>query len=209
MPTPKDLAAKAGAKAVAPVETIEVQTNEIDQVLSDAPGIVDFSNLQAPEKFTVIGAVEQIKFKEKDFHLGGKFRHDTHIVSLSCPKRGHDGIKFETVLVFITDKQWDSYGCEPIVYRGNYLKVDLEKCIEGVTGYQKEVDDEFLTEHTNSYNSFVNCVEAVADVMMMYFDGIGLSERMSDRIIANLSQLRISRSELESEKEALRQFDRR
>ena len=209
MESAKEKAARLAAEASAKVETVETAANEIDSILSDAPGNANFSDLKIPEKFNVIGAVELVKFKDADIDLGGKFSKDTYIVSLSCPKKSIDGIKFETTILFITAKQWEAYGCNSVIFKGNYIKAELEMCISGVTGYQKAPEDDFLTEHENTYNAFVNCVEAVSDVLMMHFDTIGLSERMSDRVIANVARLRESRAALEAEAESIRQFDRR
>ena len=154
--------------------------------------------LVEPQVLTLIGSVEAINFKPSNSDAGGKFKHDTHIVSLSVPRKGKEGLEFVTETVFITAKQFTEYGCDKSVYVGNYVKLSVEDCIKDVTGYYDQADDAELTPHEKSFKAFAGIAEATADLLMLRFDSIGVSERMSDRIIANVMLTRRNNAELKT-----------
>ena len=161
-------------------------------------GNVAVVELIAPKQSTLIGSIEMINFKEANSEKGGKLNKDTFIVALSIP-RVIDGVfGFESKNVFITAKQFKEYGCESVIYTGNYVRMTVEHCIKDVTGYKEHADDEELVAHTNSFDAFVGVSAANADVLMMYLESVGITERMTDRIIASVSRLRETREAMQT-----------
>ena len=161
-----------------------------------AAGNVVIAELLDPKQETLIGSIEMINFKEANSEKGGKFNKDTFIVALSIPKIIDGVFGFESKNVFITAKQFKEYGCESVIYTGNYVRMTVEHCVKDVTGYKENADDEELTAHTNTFDAFVGVTSANADVLMMYLESVGVTERMTDRIIASVSRLRETRDAL-------------
>ncbi len=159
------------------------------------------SSLVEPKLITVIGSVELINKKPANINVGGKFSKDTYIISLNVPTRIDGQLIHESKSVFVTVKQWTEYGCESVLYNGNYVKLAIEECIANVTGYKKDPDDEFLTPHEKTFEAFHSMTNVSEDVLMMHHEFLGLSERLSDRILNTLARTRESQARRKDEKE--------
>ena len=128
--------------------------------LEAAEELTKAPELSVPEIFALHGTVVLLsEWKKGSDEEGAKFKHDTRIVTVSDLK---DGVNRD---VFITRDQWHAYSCESVVYPGNGLSFNLERCIKGVTGYKKTAKSETLTAHTQTYNAF-NRVVALEDITM-------------------------------------------
>lgn len=165
----------------------------VEETVATAKVNVQVVELQVPVQQTLIGSVEMVNFKPANSLAGGKFSKDTHIVTISVPTKGANGIEFVSKTVFITDAQWKEYGCGKALYEGNYVKLTVEHCIAGVTGYKSTNDAATLdTVHEKSFMAFVNISHANADILMMYLESVGVSERLTDRILSAVSRVRES-----------------
>ena len=101
------------------------------------------TKLVDPEILTLVGTVVSLTERNS----GGKFKHDTKIVTI---EELGSGKVFD---VFITANQWKEYNCKPLIYGGNIVTFSLEDCIEGVTGYKEFEDSLELTPHEQSFKS--------------------------------------------------------
>ena len=159
------------------------------------------SNVVEPKLITLIGSVELVNKKSANIDAGGKFSKDTYIISLNVPKRVNGELIHESKNVFITVAQWKEYGCEAVIYNGNYVKLTVEECIANVTGYKKDPDDDFLTVHEKTFDAFHSMTNVSEDVLMMHHEYLGISERLSDRILNTLARTRESYARRKDEKE--------
>ena len=150
--------------------------------------------LVEPKQSTIVGSIELVNFRSANSEAGGKFSKDTHIISISVPTKGQSGIEFVSKTVYITDRQMKEYGVNKILYMGNYVKLTVEHCIADETGFKKEADDDFMTPHEKSFDAFVGAVEANVDSLYIYLDSIGVSERIQDRIITSVTNVRNTKS---------------
>ena len=112
--------------------------------------IVTGGKLVTPEVLNIIGTVVGISERAK----GGKFKHDTKIVTIEDVKTG------EFVDVFITARQWSEYKCGDYCYMNNVINVAVEDCKANVTGYIAQEGDVEMTAHEHDFKAFNRALNA-------------------------------------------------
>jgi len=136
--------------------------------------------LVTPEVVTLVGTV--VSLTERN--AGGKFKHDTRIVTVEELGSG------KIVDVFITANQWKEYNCKPLIYGGNIVTFSLEDCIEGVTGYKEFEDSLELTPHEQSFKSFARVVETSTIKVLTELNKYGVEPTMCKIIVDSLNSAR-------------------
>ena len=169
--------------------TEEVQESVESVVIETAVEKIN-KGLVKPKIGVFTGAIESFTFKNANSSSGGKFEKDTYILSLSVPVKDENGIRFDQHICFLTASQYKEYGMKNILYLGNYVKLMVEHNIEGKTGYKESSEDDFLTPHEKTFDSFNGAVEATLDVLYLMFDSMGISERISERIVNGVMKTR-------------------
>ena len=116
----------------------------------------------------VLGTVVGISQRNADVNVGGRFKHDTKIITLA------DLLSDGTVDVFITANQWKEYNCEQSLWSGNVVNVTMEHNIEGVTGYLETPDSVELKAHEKTFNSFarVNHMDSISLMKTLSRQGV-------------------------------------
>ena len=147
---------------------------------AETPAKKEVIKLVAPEVVTLVGTVVSLTEREK----GGKFKHDTKIVTVEELGTG------ETHDVFITANQWKEYGCKPLIYGGNIVTFSLEDCIEGKTGYKEFEESVELTPHEQSFKSFGRVVETSTIKVLTELNKAGVEPSMCKMIVDDLNTTR-------------------
>ena len=138
------------------------------------------TKLVDPEILTLVGTVVSLTERNS----GGKFKHDTKIVTI---EELGSGKVFD---VFITANQWKEYNCKPLIYGGNIVTFSLEDCIEGVTGYKEFEDSLELTPHEQSFKSFARVVETSTVKVLTELNKNGVEPSMCKIIVDSLNSAR-------------------
>lgn len=133
-----------------------------------------------PQTSQFIGAVAAVTERSK----GGKFEHDTIIISCSNIVTG------DIEDIFVTKKQFVEYGLKQSVYRDNIIQVELEECIANVTGYKASADDEELTPHTTTYKAFNRILNSTAVTLRISLVKMGIDKESIDGILFDLAAIR-------------------
>ena len=136
--------------------------------------------LKEPKVVTLTGTIVAMNEKPE----GGKFKHDTVIVTVEDLESGN------LADVFITQRQFKEYGCKKSVYMGNVVTFSLEECIEGVTGYKEFADSVELKPHDGTYKAFARAIETSTMSVRKELSKSGVDNESIRDIIQELNNVR-------------------
>ena len=168
-------------------QTVEGTTQVLEQ---PNPPVVKTGKLVDPEKVVLMGEVESLVFKLANSDSGGKLSKDTYIASLSVPKLVNGDVEFTQQTVYLTAAQYKEYGMKDILFKGNFVKMMIEKCIENKTGYKEDPEDTFLTPHEKTFDAFHNATEATTTSLYISLTKLGLPKEIVDSIVQTVNQIR-------------------
>ena len=146
------------------------------------------AGLRKPTVTNFIGTIVGLSERAK----GGKFKHDTKIITLEDVKSG------EYVDIFITNKQWIEYNCAESCYLDNVVNVAVEECVEGVTGYIAEDGDTELTAHEGTYKAFNRILNATVQSLAIALSKMGVDFQTVQMLITSVSAVRSTHARAKS-----------
>lgn len=140
--------------------------------------------LVKPLLLNVIGTVVGLSERSK----GGKFKHDTKIVTIEDVRTG------EFLDVFITARQWSEYRCGEYCYMNNVINVAVEDCIANVTGYIAEEGDVEMTAHTESFKAFNRALNASIQSLAIALSKQGVDHNTIQMLTNSVQSVRLQQS---------------